>query len=242
MSGNANDSGHARSPMGTFSDTPSGDMVVGGRIFSQTEQIDAGIGSATDRTSAEIILTSSPATAPAAVDGGDAIRGLVIYGPLYLAALLIAFGLKILGVPDSGSIAIQYLAFVTVGAFAVIWIANESRSQAEKTWVVGALIVAQSTYALYHFFQVGFGGSALTGLLLNGVRIAIGVAVVRRLPIARVGYLVMAVIPVLMVLVNTGLSLKWSFVALFRSPLGLPATALIVLLLYCPALRNAFKK
>jgi hypothetical protein len=235
-----NDTSYNRGPRGTFSDDNAGNMVVGGRVYSPDQQIKAGITGSTDRTAAEMILATTQAGADQTGGHFDP-KAFVIFGSIYLTALLVAFSLNILGIPDTGAIAIQYFAFVTIATFLSAYVKNDSNGLSSRLAVVGGLVIAHSLFGIYHLISASFAGGVVIGLALNAARIAAGVGIIRGRASARVGLVALAVISILLTLFNAKFSAMWTYVSLFRSPWGFSTLAVFIILLFSKELRPAFK-
>ncbi|MBB2929661.1 hypothetical protein [Paraburkholderia silvatlantica] len=240
MSNDSNGSAHERGPQGTFSDNASGSMWSGGRLHTTAEQIAAGINATTDRTTAEIIMGTTLA-------GGDEtggvinLKGAAIVFFIYLSALLITLSLFLIGVPDTRSISFQYVAVVSVGLFIFGAVESDSNSLRTKLAIVGSLIIAQSVFAIYHLSSTAFAATALTGLVMNTIRIAIGVGIIRGYAAARLAFVAVVIVSALMSLFAAKFSAVWSYVLLFRSPLGFPSAVFLAFLLFRRELRSTFK-
>lgn len=240
MGNDPNSSTPARGPLGTFSDNVTGDMWSGGKIHTAGEQIAAGINASTDRTTAEIIMATTSVGADQSV-GPNGVKALTIFVAIYSVASLIPYFLYVLDVPNTSTIFIQYLVFATIAAFVAILIKEDSISLRAKLTMVGGLIVAQSAFVFYNLISAAFTGWALTGLVLNVARLAIGVGIIRGRAVARLGFVVLAVISVVLILFAVKFSATWAYVMLFRTPLSLPFSVVFTFLLFGSDLRSSFR-
>ncbi|MBR8081686.1 hypothetical protein KDX23_02890 [Burkholderia vietnamiensis] len=240
MNNDSNGSTHERGLFGTFTDSADGSMFVGGKTYSAAEQTAAGINAFTDRSTAELIMATTmvgPDQPGHTVD----LKGVAIVGMSFLAALLMGLSLGLLGVPDLGSIVLQYFVFATVAVFLFALVKSEFNSLRMKLTVVGGLIVAQSAFAIHNLASASFTGAVSIWLIVHAVRIVIGVGVIRGRAVARLAFVAVVVISTLSMWFTVGFSAHWFYVMLFRSPLGFPSAACFTLLLYSGELRSGFK-